>query len=303
MYTSIDRVLITGGTGFIGSAMAERLLARGVAVDILSRDRRRVETRFAGRARGIESLDELASEPPPQVIVNLAGMNLAERRWNERAKAEFVRSRLDVTRRVIAWIERTRPQPSLLISASAVGYYGARGEEVVDESSEPGQEYQSQLCMSWERAAEQAADLGVRTCIARIGVVIGAGGALAQALPIFRLGLGAVIGTGSQWLSWIALEDLLRMCDDFMTDTSLAGPFNMTAPNPVTNRQFVKTLGKVLHRPVIMRIPAPVYRLIFGEVAHLHLTGQRAMPSRHCTRGFEFRYPMLEGAVRAAIEK
>jgi uncharacterized protein (TIGR01777 family) len=144
----------------------------------------------------------------------------------------------------------------------------------------------------------------VRTCIARIGVVIGpGGGALAEALPIFRLGLGAVIGSGSQWFSWIALDDLLQIFEDFVNDNSLDGAFNMTAPNPVTNRDFVKTLGRVINRPVLMRIPAPVYRMLFGEVAHLHLTGQRVIPARHMARGYQFLFPELEHAISDALGK
>jgi uncharacterized protein (TIGR01777 family) len=304
MNSQPERFVITGGTGFIGRALAQRLLDRGADVSILTRSRERVAKLFETKVRGIESFDELGPHETPEVIVNLAGMNLAEKRWNDNVRQAMLRSRLDVTRQVIDYIKHTATAPALLISASAIGYYGARGDEIIDDSAGPADEYQSDLCAQWERAAAQAGALGVRTCIARLGVVIGpGGGALAEALPIFRLGLGAVIGNGRQWFSWIALADVLRIFDDFIVDKSLEGTFNMTAPNPVTNREFVKTLGRVLHRPVLMRIPAPIYRLLFGEVAHLHLTGQRVLPNRHIARGYQFLFPTLEAAISDALRR
>jgi uncharacterized protein (TIGR01777 family) len=303
MPAQIERALITGGTGFIGSALTRRLLERNVAVDILTRDRQRVARQFSGKAAGIESPDELTPERAPDVIINLAGKNLGSQRWNEHARGEFVRSRVETTRKIIEYIERARKKPQLLISASAIGYYGARGDEFVDETTASGDEYQSDLCRRWEDAANAAIGYDVRVCIPRLGVVIGpGGGALAEVMPLFRFGLGAVIGSGNQWVSWIALEDLLNMFDAFMADESLAGCFNATAPKPVTNREFSRTLAKVLRRPVLMRIPAPVYRLMFGGVAHLHLTGQRVVPQRLIDAGFEFRCREFEHALTAALK-
>jgi len=300
------RVLITGGTGFIGSALAERLLAGNVAVDVLTRDRRRAEKHFAGRVRAVESLNELRNDgrsEPPAVIVNLAGKNLGSQRWNAQVKREIVSSRVETTRHVLDYVKRASPRPRVLISGSAVGYYGARGDELLDENSAAGSEYQSQLCAEWEAAASVAARFDVRVCMSRSGVVLGAdGGVLSGLRPLFQKGMGAVVGSGNQWISWIHLQDLLDLFCDFMSDESLSGAFNNTAPNPVTHREFVQTLGRVLRRPVILRVPGSAYRLLAGEMARLHLTGQRVMPMRHLERGFRYRYPTLNAALAAALE-
>jgi uncharacterized protein (TIGR01777 family) len=183
-----------------------------------------------------------------------------------------------------------------------VGYYGARGAQTLTEESLPGDEYQSRLCTAWEEVARGARDYGVRTCISRTGVVLGpGGGALAALAPLFRKGLGAVLGPGDQYVSWVALEDLLSIFEDLMTEESLSGAFNNTAPHPVTNREFAKALGQSLGKPVILRIPGPVYRLMFGGIAHLHLTGQRVVPKRNIERGFRYRFPTLEPALKAAL--
>lgn len=300
------RVLITGGTGFIGSALAQRLLAANVAVDVLTRDRQRAERQFAGHVRAVESLSELhrdARSEPPAVIVNLAGKNLGSERWNARVKREIVSSRVETTRHVLDYMKRASPRPRLLISGSAVGYYGARGDELLDENSAAGSEYQSQLCAEWEAVASAAAHFGVRMCLSRTGVVLGPdGGVLSGLRPLFQKGMGAVVGSGKQWISWIHLEDLLDLFCDFMSDESLSGAFNNTAPNPVTHREFVRTLGRVLRRPVILRVPDSAYRLLVGEMARLHLTGQRVIPMRHLERGFRYRYPTLQAALGAVLE-
>lgn len=300
-----QRVLITGGTGFIGGALAARLIADGVGVDVLTRQRSRVERRFGARVRALESLDEIARDevrPPPAVIVNLAGKNLGEERWNRRLKDEIVASRVRVTRHVVSYIANASQRPRLLISGSAVGYYGARGSERLTEASEAGDEFQSDLCVRWESVAETAAEYGVRTCITRTGVVLGAdGGALAGLVPLFRKGLGAVVGSGRQWISWIALEDLLRLFQDFIDDESLTGVFNNTAPGPVMHRAFAQTLGRQLGKPVLLRVPAALYRLMVGEMAHLHATGQCVFPARHVERGFHYEYPDLDSALQAAL--
>lgn len=302
---AVERVLITGGTGFIGRALAERLLARNVGVDVLSRDRRRAWAQFEGRVRAVESLDEIGRDrrhAAPDAIVNLAGKNLGEERWNRRVKRELIGSRLAVTRHVVDYIRSSGRRPRVLISGSAVGYYGARGSEVLDESAGPGDEYQSRLCVEWEDMARRAADYGVRTCISRTGVVLGrGGGVLAGLAPLFRKGLGAVVGSGRQWISWIHLEDLLRLFEDLIEDEGLAGAFNNTAPAPATHREFAMTLGRALRRPVLLRIPAAAYRVAIGELARLHTTGQYVVPARHLARGFEHRFARLDEALAAAL--
>ena len=299
------RVLITGGTGFIGSALARRLLSEDVGVDILTRNREKVRDQFGGQVRAVQALGEIDHDgqlEPPRVIVNLAGKNLGAQRWNERVKRELVESRVATTRHVVEYIRDASQRPELLISGSAVGYYGARGSEVLDESSPPGDEFQSHLCEEWEETALAAANYGVRVCLSRTGIVLGPGGGiLGQLAPLFRKGLGAIVGSGRQWVSWIALDDLIALFIDFMTDRSVSGAFNNTAPEPVPHREFAKTLGDVVNRPVLLRVPGPVLRVAMGGMARLQLTGQRAVPQRHIERGFAFRYDELRPAMVAAL--
>jgi putative NADH-flavin reductase len=199
METAISKVLITGGTGFIGTALAEQLLSRGVAVTVLTRDRHRAVTHFGGRVRTVESLFDLRPAQAPDVIVNLAGKDLGSARWNAEVKRQLVDSRVKTTRHVIDYIARADSRPQLLISGSAVGYYGARGEETLTEDAPPADEFQSQLCREWETMARPAEDYGVRLCISRTGVVLGrGGGALMGLAPRFRTGLGASLGSGQQ---------------------------------------------------------------------------------------------------------
>jgi uncharacterized protein len=298
----VRRVLITGGTGFIGTALTERLLAAGVEVSVLTRDRARAQRHFSGRVRAVERLDELTGGLEPEVIVNLAGKNLGSERWNDRVKRELVASRVDTTRHVVDYIAAASVKPRLLISGSAVGYYGARGDEIISEQEPAGTEYQSRLCASWEQTALRAEQSDVRVCISRCGVVLGrGGGALSGLVPQFRRGFGAVAGSGRQWVSWIQMQDLIDLFLRFMQDDSLHGAFNNTAPNPVTNRQFAQSIGSAVDRPVWLRAPGWVMRMAMGEMAHLYLTGQRVIPSRHLHAGVQYRYPDIESALVASI--
>ena len=254
-------VLITGGTGFIGSALVGRLLDAGSRVSVLSRDARRAREQFDGRVTAWEDLATIAGDDAPDVIVNLAGKNLGDERWDDAVKRQLVASRVETTRQVVAYIARAERRPRLLVSGSAVGYYGARGDERLDEDSGPGDEFQSDLCRQWEAAALEAEQHGVRVCISRTGIVMGRGGG------------------------------------------ALAGPFNNTAPNPVTNRDFSRAIGRALNRPVLLKAPAFAMRLAYGEMAHLYLTGQRALPTRHQQRGFDFRYADIDEAVGDALRE
>jgi uncharacterized protein (TIGR01777 family) len=297
-------VLITGGTGFIGTELSARLLEDGCRVSVLSRDPGRAREHFAGRVSAYGVLTEIAPEDAPEVIVNLAGKNMGEQRWSAGVKRALVASRVNTTRQVVDYIAGTERRPKLLISGSAVGYYGARGDEPLEEDAAPGNEFQSELCQRWERAAREAEQYGVRVCISRTGVVMGAGGgALAGLVPLFRLGMGAVAGSGRQWVSWVQMQDLLNMLLRFMQDSTLSGAFNNTAPNPVTNREFSRAIGRALHRPVLLRAPGWAMRLLYGEMAHLYLTGQRVIPARHLQAGFVYGYPDIDSALRQALQQ
>ena len=291
-------VLVTGGSGFIGGALCRRLLAGGHAVSVLTRERQRAEQLFQGKVAAIESLDELPRETAPEAIVNLAGLSLGSGRWTERLKQEFIASRVGVTRQVISYIARTDRKPGILISGSAVGYYGARGDEELGEDAPPGNEYQSHLCKAWEAEALKAAQHGVRVCISRTGVVLGkGGGALSSLVSQFRLGLGGYVGSGRQWMSWVHIDDLVGIMLHLMADESLAGAFNSTAPNPETNRDFARKLAAALHRPALVWAPDWLLRLMVGEMAHLYVTGQKVLPSRLLESGYRFKFPELRAAL------
>ncbi|MFQ6023275.1 MAG: TIGR01777 family oxidoreductase [Acidiferrobacterales bacterium] len=296
------KILVTGGTGFIGSALFRRLRADDHSVTVLTRDRQRVRQHLSGRVIAIESMDELTEKNAPEVIVNLAGLSLGSGRWTDDLKQTFVSSRVDVTRQLVAYISRTRRRPRVLISGSAVGYYGARGDEELDEDSAPGDEYQANLCKAWEAEALKAEDLGVRVCRLRSGVVLGkGGGALSSLLPPFRLGLGGHVGSGKQWMSWIHIDDLVSIIMHLMINESLKGAFNCTAPNPETNLDFARKLGAALRRPVFTWAPGWVVRSLVGEMAHLYLTGQKVLPKKVLESGYRFKYPDLSMALAEVL--
>ncbi len=291
-------ILVTGGTGFIGCALCERLLRERHTVTVLTRDIHRARQRLPEEISAIESVTGLTGEGVPEVIVNLAGLSLGSGRWTKRLKQEFVSSRVGVTRRIIDYIADAHEKPRVLISGSAVGYYGARGDEALDEGSAAGDEFQAHLCKAWEAEALKAETHGVRVCLLRTGVVLGkGGGALSSLLMPFRLGLGGYVGSGKQWMSWIHIDDVIGIILHLMANNSLKGAFNCTAPNPETNRDFGRKLGSALHRPAIMWAPGWLVRLLAGEMAHLYVTGQKVLPKKALQSGYRFQYPELGVAL------
>lgn len=291
-------VVMTGGTGFIGRALCEQLLSHGHAVCVLSRAPARA--RLPG-ARCVGTLDEVG---PVDAVVNLAGASLSQRRWTAARKRLLRDSRLSSTRRLVAWMAQQSRPPAVLVSASAIGYYGPRGDELLDERAAPGSDFGAELCRDWEHEAQQASALGVRVCRLRIGVVLGqGGGALAQMLPAYRLGLGGAMGDGRQWMSWIQREDLLRLMLWALDNPAVHGAFNATAPQPVRNREFATALAAALRRPALLPLPAWALRLGFGEMSGLLLQGQRVLPAAAQTAGFEFHYPSLAGALATSLRR
>lgn len=289
-------VLLTGGTGFIGHALCEHLLRAGHALSVLTRDPIRAHTQVPASARVLVSLDDARDV---EAVVNLAGEPLMAGRWNAERKAEFRRSRLGTTQALMTWMARQSVRPGVLVSGSAIGYYGPRDDEALDESAAPGDDFAAQLCRDWETEAMQAEGLDVRTCRLRTGIVLAAdGGALAKMLPPFRLGAGGPMGDGRQWMSWIHRDDLVRMIAWLLDSDRAGGAYNGTAPEPVTNRVFARTLGKALHRPAVLPTPAFALKAGFGEMAQLLLTGQRVLPAHALAEGFTFRFPILEDALR-----
>lgn len=291
-------VLITGGTGFIGSALCRHYLRGGWRVFVLTRDAARARRRLGSAVQAVINLRDIPVDSAPEVIFNLAGQNLASGRWTPALKQRLVESRVGVTHRVVEYINTLTEAAPVLISGSAVGYYGARGETQLDEQASAGEEYQSRLCQSWEKAALTAEAAGTRVCLLRSGAVLGPGGGpLADLLPLFRRGLGGYLGDGRQWLSWIHIDDWIALAQHLIDHPTLRGPFNATSPYPQTNRDFAKTLGQVLNRPAWIRVPGWLVRLGRGEMAHLFLTGQRVLPQRALDSGFQFRYPHLANAL------
>jgi len=296
-------VLITGGTGFIGRELAASLLADGHAVTVLTREITSAGNRVPSGAKAIR---DLAKADAIDAVVNLAGASLGGVRWNPVAKMGFRSSRIDTTRRLVDWMSRLQAKPKVLISGSAIGWYGAHGDEKLNETMPAGSDFSATLCRDWEAEAYKATALGVRVCTLRTGIVLGpdgpaGGGALAQMLPAFRLGGGGPMGSGKQWMSWVHRADLVAMIRFLIEREMASGPYNGTAPEPVTNAEFAKTLGRVLKRPAILPMPGFALKMIVGEMAEILLTGQRVIPQAAMDQGFQFRFPTLEGALRDVL--
>ena len=289
------QILITGGTGFVGTNLIPQLLDDGWDVQVLTRDKAAAEKTLPAAVSCIESLDHAAE---PQAIVNLAGENLADGRWTDARKQEMRESRLSITRNLVAFIGTCETAPAVLVSGSAVGYYGARGTEVLDEDKTPGDEFQADLCRDWEAEALKAEDHGVRVCLIRTGIVLGAeDGALAQMITPFKFGLGGHFGSGEQYMPWIHIADETGAIRFLLDNDTARGPFNLAAPEPVTNQTFTDTLARVLHRPSFAWVPGPALKMAVGEMSHLLLTGQRAVPRKLQTLGYEFVFTDLEAAM------
>jgi uncharacterized protein (TIGR01777 family) len=291
------QILLTGGTGFIGVALTQALLAGGNDVIILSRSAHTDRP----HCRYIQSLDEISAQEKLDAVINLAGASLAGRRWNAAYKHEIVASRLDVTGRLLALFRRLDHCPRALLSASAIGYYGHHGDDCLVESSpvEPG--FAQALCNDWESLALQAQPLGLRVCLLRLGVVLDSGGgALSEMAKSFSVGVASWLGSGHQWLSWVHRQDVVRALLFLLEGDELQGPFNITSPGPVTSRGLATAL-QVHHRTFIRAgVPGPVMRLLVGEMAQeLLLNGQRVVPDRLQAAGFEFTYPDIEAALAA----
>lgn len=292
------RILITGGSGFIGQALCEQLQRAGHRLTVWSRHPRQA----AQRLSGVHVIEDLAEANEIEAVVNLAGAPIVARRWSTQRKQEIRDSRIGVTEKLLRWMAPQLRRPHVLVSGSAVGYYGPRDDTPLDESAPAGEDFAALLCRDWEHEAMEAEALGLRVCRLRTGVVLGAnGGALEKMLLPFRLGLGGPMGDGRQWLSWIHREDLVNLIQWLLEHEQAGGAYNGTAPEPVPQREFARTLGRVLHRPAVLPMPAFALRLALGEAASMLLTGQRVLPVHAMAEGFMFRYPNLQGALREVL--
>jgi uncharacterized protein len=293
-------VLMTGGTGLIGSALCQHWQQRGIHCTILSRDSTKLDT--AGQ-RFISSLDQLGDDAVFDVIVNLAGAPMAAQRWNKAYKDTLYDSRICTTRALVKLVARLETKPALLLNASAVGVYGHQQKHPLDESASEMPGFSNQLCEAWEREAGRMVEQGVRVCLLRLGVVLAPqGGALAELQRSFKMGVGSWFGSGEQWLSWIHLSDVIAAMDYLLENTDLEGAFNFTAPNPVTAREFCQTMNRTYQTLFSMGVPAQLARLLLGEVAdELLLNGQCVVPRRLQDSGFEFAFPELGLALENLI--
>ncbi|MFQ5739347.1 MAG: TIGR01777 family oxidoreductase [Acidobacteriota bacterium] len=302
------RIAVTGATGLIGHALYQQLFGHEHQFILLARNPEEAQSRFSG-ARIVQW--EAAAGPPPkeplegvEVVVHLAGESIAAGRWTEARKRAIRTSRIEGTRNLVKGLSCLASPPRVLVSGSAVGYYGDRGNELLDESSRPGSGFLADVCRQWEREALEATRLGIRVVLLRTGIVLSArGGALAQMLPPFKMFLGGSLGSGRQWMSWIHLEDEVELILTAIRNESVEGPLNATSPHPRTNKEFSKSLGKVLRRPAFMPVPGFALRMLMGEMAQcLLLEGQRVLPKKAGQIGFQFKHPRLESALRNLIE-
>ncbi len=298
------RVTISGGTGFVGGRLLAQLLPAGASVHLLTRQLR------PGLPSGVvpHLWDPLREAAPPdslagsEALVHLMGEPVAQR-WSPEIKRRIRESRVVSTRNLVSAIAMAEPRPQTLICASAVGYYGSRGDEWLDEESGPGGDFLAEVCQEWEAEALRAADLGVRVLRLRFGIVLGAeGGALARMLPLFRIGLGGRLGDGSQWMSWIHAGDLVGMILFALRYPHIQGVWNAVAPNPVTNAEFTGTLARILKRPAVLPAPEFGLKLLFGEGAEPLLASHRVRPLAAEAAGFRFQYGGLHAALRHLLK-
>ena len=296
------RLVIAGGTGFIGSALCARLIDQGHSLAILTHSPPPV-TISSGRTWAIwnppESGPWREAVDGADGVINLAGEPIAARRWSAEQKHRIRLSRLDTTRALVAAIAGARKKPKFLLNSSAIGYYGPHGDETLTEEAGPGSDFLARLCVDWETETSKAEKLGLRVVRLRTGIVLGkGGGALAKMVPPFKLFIGGPLGSGKQWMSWIHMEDEIGLIQFLIEKPRAQGAINATAPNPVTMKEFCATLGSVLRRPSWAPVPGFALRLILGEMAEMLLTGQRVIPAKARKLGYKFRYPTLQEALQ-----
>lgn len=296
------RIGITGSTGLIGSALSARLSAAGHEIVPVVRGAPGAgEIGWSPSERRLDPADLVGID----AVVHLASANIGARRWTDAYKRVLVDSRVDGTGLMARRLAELDDGPKVLVSASAIGFYGDRGDELLDESSSSGQGFLAELCRRWEDATSAASDAGIRVALIRTGIVLTRrGGALKRMLPFFKLGVGGRFGSGRQWMSWIALTDELRAIEHLLT-SEVSGPVNLTSPNPVRNEAFAETLGRVVHRPTWLPVPKFGPRLLVGsELADaLVLDGQRVLPSVLVGDGFDFEHTDLAAALRAELDR
>jgi len=299
------KLVLAGGSGFIGRALCARLVEQGHLLTLLTRSRSPAPL-LPGQTwvtwNPESAGDWQRTLDAADGVINLAGEPIAGKRWTAAQKREIRSSRINTTRALVTAIGKAEIKPKFLLNASAIGYYGARGDEVLTEESVPGNDFLSNVCAAWEQEAEQAALYGLRVFRLRTGIVLGnGGGALAKMVPPFKLFVGGPLGTGTQWMPWIHLEDEIGLIQFLIENHHARGAVNATAPNPVTMKEFCNTLGGVLHRPSWAPVPALALRVLLGEMAEILLASQRVIPAKAQSLGYQFKYPTLLEALSALL--
>ena len=295
-------VLVTGATGFIGRHMTRALIERGDRVIVLTRDAAKAAYHFGPHALAVTRLDEIEDGEPIDAIVNLAGEPVMGLPWSAKRRATIMASRMDTTNALLDLVRRFKATPDVLISASAIGYYGERGDDRLNEDSGHGTGFAADLTLKWEARASVASAMHMRTVLMRFGIVLGRdGGALPGLSTPVRFAAGAILGSGRQWMSWIHIADAVRLVLHALDTPSIAGPVNVTAPEPARHATVMRTIAGELSRPLLLRVPAWLLRFGLGEMSRLFLDSVRAIPRRALDTGFEFAYPKLDGAVRDLV--
>ena len=295
---TIVRILLTGGTGLIGRALCRQWRAQGHDLVVWSRSPERVARLCAG-AHGVATLRELDGAPPFDAVINLAGAPIADRPWTVQRRKVLWRSRVDLTRELVDWLSRCEQRPRVLISGSATGWYGDRGQAPLDEDSHPGEhDFGSRLCVAWEDEARRAEGLGMRVVFLRTAPVLARDGGMLPRLRLpFSMGLGGRLGSGQQWMPWIHLDDVVGLIDFLLHRTDCRGAFNACAPHLVRNADFAGTLATTLRRPMLLSVPAWTLRMALGEMSVLLLGSQHLQPKKAMEAGYRFRFPHLEAAL------
>lgn len=306
------KILITGGTGMIGRKIIDKLCREGAYIKLLTRDTDKAKTIFE-KNYTVETLKMSVYDHPltlraamedSDVVINLAGENVSNKRWNKKFKEELYNSRIQTTKLLVDTILICKNRPKILISASGVGVYGFRGDEVIDEDGSPGNDFLARLCTDWENEAMKAVEYDLRVVIVRAGIVLDKNdGALKELMKPYKYMIGGKIGSGKQWFSWIHIDDIVNMYLYAIENDKLFGPVNGTSPNPVTNEMFSKILGRVLRRPSLIPVPSFALKIAVGKFANNLLTGQRVIPIKAVKAGFEFQYPQLKTALEDLLKK